>query len=41
MAEMGPRSAYNIVFIILLALALVVGGWFTLRFISAAMGGPY
>ena len=41
MAEMGPRSAYNIVFIVLLAAALVVGLWFTLRFVSAATGGAY
>lgn len=41
MAEMGPRSAYNIVFIILLAAAVVVGIMGTIRFISAATGGPY
>jgi hypothetical protein len=41
MAEMGPRSVSNIVFMILLAGALVVGVLFTLRFISAASGGPY
>ena len=41
MAEMGPRSAYNIVFIVLLAGALVAGVLFTIRFISAASGGPY
>jgi hypothetical protein len=41
MAEMGPRSAYNIVFVILLAGALMVGIMGTLKFISAATGGPY
>jgi uncharacterized membrane protein len=41
MAEMGPRSAYNIVFIVLLAGALAAGVLFTIRFISAASGGPY
>jgi predicted RND superfamily exporter protein len=41
MAEMGPRSVTNIVFVILLALGLAAAVWFTLRFISAASGGPY
>ena len=41
MAEMGPRSVSNIVFIVLLAGALAAGVLFTLRFISAATGGPY
>jgi hypothetical protein len=41
MAEMGPRSVSNIVFIVLLAGTLVVGILGTLRFISAASGGPY
>ena len=41
MAEMGPRSVSNIVFIVLLAATLGFGILATLRFISAAMGGPY
>ena len=41
MAEMGPRSISNIVFVILLAGALGAGILFTVRFISAAMNGPY
>lgn len=41
MAEMGPRSAYNIVFIVLLAAAVAAGVLFTIRFISAATNGPY
>jgi hypothetical protein len=41
MAEMGPRSVSNIVFIVLLAATLVVGILGSLRFISAAMNGPY
>jgi hypothetical protein len=41
MAEMGPRSATNIVFIILLAGGLAAAVLFTLRFISAAGNGPY
>jgi hypothetical protein len=41
MAEMGPRSISNIVFIVLLGGTLVAGIMLTLRFISAAMNGPY
>ena len=41
MAEMGPRSAANIVFIILLAAGLVFGVVATIRMIGAAMGGGY
>ena len=41
MAEMGPRSISNIVFIVLLAAAFLAALLFTFRFISAATGGPY
>jgi hypothetical protein len=41
MAEMGPRSVSNIVFIVLLVGTLVAGVMLTLRFISAATNGPY
>ncbi len=39
MAEMGPRSIANIVFIILLAAALAFGVLATIRMIGAAGGG--
>jgi hypothetical protein len=41
MAEMGPRSVSNIVFIILLAGGVGFGVLATLRMIGAAMGGGY
>lgn len=41
MAEMGPRSVSNIVFIVLLAGTLVVGILGVMRFVTAASGGPY
>jgi hypothetical protein len=41
MAEIGPRSPANIVFIILLAGAVGFGVLATVRMISAAMGSGY
>jgi len=41
MAEMGPRSIANIVFIVLLAAALGFGVLATVRMIGAAFGGGY
>ena len=41
MAEMGPRSASNIVFIVLLTGGLVFGIVSVFKFVSAATGGPY
>jgi hypothetical protein len=41
MAEMGPRSVANMVFIVLLAIAVVFGVLATARMIGAAMGGGY
>lgn len=37
---MGPRSVSNMVFIVLLAAALIFGLWMTSDMVSAAMGGP-
>jgi hypothetical protein len=41
MAEMGPRSITNMVFIVLLSIGLAVGVLGTIRMISAATGGGY
>ena len=41
MAAMGPRSAANIVFIVLLAGAVAFGVLSVIKFVSAATGGPY
>jgi hypothetical protein len=41
MAERSPRSVYNIVFIVLLALLLAWGVMGTIKFISAASGAEY
>ncbi|HEY1426920.1 MAG TPA: hypothetical protein VGF50_09635 [Caulobacteraceae bacterium] len=41
MAERSPRSIYNIVFIVLLALALAWGVLGTIKFVSAATGAEY
>jgi hypothetical protein len=41
MAEMGPRSIANIVFIVLLAAALGFGVLATVRMVGAAFGGGY
>ena len=41
MAEMGPRSVSNIVFIVLLAGAVAFGVLSVMKFISAANGGAY
>ena len=41
MAEMGPRSVSNIVFIILLAAGLAWGILGVIKFVSAVNGGAY
>jgi len=41
MAEMGPRSVSNIVFIVLLAGGVGFGVLSVIKFISAASGGAY
>jgi hypothetical protein len=41
MAEMGPRSAANIVFIVLLAGMVGFGVLSVIKFVSAAAGGAY
>jgi hypothetical protein len=41
MAEMGPRSVSNMVFVVLLAGAVVLGIVSVMKFVAAATGGPY
>ncbi len=41
MAEMGPRSVSNIVFIVLLAAGVAFGVISVIKFLSAANGGAY
>jgi hypothetical protein len=41
MAEQGPRSVSNMVFVVLLAGAVVLGIISVMKFVSAATNGPY
>src|SRR6185437_10861368 len=41
MAAQGPRSASNMVFVVLLAGAVVLGLVAVMKFVSAVNGGPY
>ena len=41
MAEQGPRSVSNMVFVVLLAGAVVFGILSVMKFVSAVNGGPY
>jgi hypothetical protein len=40
MAEMGPRSLSNIVFIVLLAIALAFGLWMTVNMANDVFAAP-